>query len=95
LLAVRASFEQLGLWEMFDELLGPSRSEVAYADRAFVLAANRLICPKSEHGLAYWLERDFVCDRRGRRFVPRWHRRRRVCVHHQQLDAWHCCKQLR
>ncbi len=88
-LAVRALFEELGLWEMLDELLGPSRSDVAYADRAFVLVANRLIRPKSEHGLAYWLESDFVCDRRGRRFVPRWRRRGRVRVHHQQLDAWY------
>jgi hypothetical protein len=88
-LVVRALFEQLGLWEMFDELLGPARSGVPYADRAFVLIANRLIRPKSEHGLAYWLESDFVCDRRGRRFVPRWRRRGRVRVHHQQLDAWY------
>jgi transposase len=88
-LVVRALFDELGLWEMLEERLGASRSDVGYADRAFVLVANRLICPKSEHGLAYWLETDFVCDRRGRRFVPRWHRRRRVRVHHQQLDAWY------
>jgi transposase len=88
-LVVRALFEQLGLWEMLDGLLGPGRSGVPYADRAFVLIANRLIRPKSEHGLAYWLESDFVCDRRGRRFVPRWRRRGRVRVHHQQLDAWY------
>jgi transposase len=88
-LVVRTLFEELGLWEMLDEHLGPSRSDVPYADRAFVLIANRLIRPKSEHGLAYWLETDFVCDRRGRRFVPRWHRRGRVRVHHQQLDAWY------
>ena len=35
------------------------------------LIANRLIRPSSEHGLAGWLETDFVCDRQGRRFVPR------------------------
>jgi len=88
-LVVRTLFEQLGLRELFDDVLGESRSAVAYADRAFVLIANRLIRPKSEHGLAGWLETDFVCDRQGRRFVPRWHRRGRVRVHHQQLDAWY------
>jgi transposase len=88
-LAVRALFDELGLWEMLEDLLGPSRSDVSYADRAFVLVANRLIRPQSEHGLAYWLETDFVCDRQGRRFLPRWRRRGRVRVHHQQLDAWY------
>jgi hypothetical protein len=88
-LVVRALFDQLGLWDLFDDRLGVSRSRVPYADRAFVLIANRLIRPKSEHGLAGWLETDFVCDRQGRRFVPHWHRRGRVRVHHEQLDAWY------
>src|SRR5205085_3724975 len=34
-------------------------------------------------------ETDFVCDRCGRRFLPHWHTRGRVQVHHQQLDAWY------
>ena len=68
--------------------LGKAKT-VPFADRAFVLVANRLIHPTSEHGLAGWLETDFVCDRQGRRFVPRWQQRRRVRVHHQQLDAWY------
>ena len=62
---------------------------VPFADRAFVLVANRLIPPASEHGLAGWLETDFVCDRKGRRFIPHWHQRRRVRVHPRQLDAWY------
>ena len=37
-----------------------------------VLVANRLCAPSSEHGLARWLETDFVCDRQGRRWVPQW-----------------------
>lgn len=88
-LVVRALFEQLGLWQLFDELLGKAKKGPSFSDRAFVLIANRLIRPSSEHGLARWLETDFVCDRQGRRFVPHWHTRRRVKVHHQQLDAWY------
>jgi transposase len=87
-LVVRALFDQLGLWSILDQHLGRAKG-VPFADRAFVLIANRLIAPASEHGLAGWLETDFVCDRLGRRFVPHWHRRRRVRVHPRQLDAWY------
>jgi transposase len=87
-LAVRALFDQLGLWSILDESLGDAKT-VPFADRAFVLVANRLIAPASEHGLAGWLETDFVCDRKGRRVGPHWHRRRRVRVHPRQLDAWY------
>jgi transposase len=87
-LVIRALFDQLGLWDIFDQHLGRAKA-VPFADRAFVLIANRLIAPASEHGLAGWLETDFVCDRKGRRFVPHWHRRRRVRVHPRQLDAWY------
>jgi transposase len=88
ILVVRALFDQLGLWAILDQELGRAKG-VPFADRAFVLLANRLIAPASEHGLAGWLETDFVCDRKGRRFVPHWHRRRRVRVHPRQLDAWY------
>jgi transposase len=87
-LVVRALFDQLGLWSILDQNLGHAKG-VPFADRAFVLVADRLIAPASEHGLAGWLETDFVCDRKGRRFVPHWHRRRRVRVHPRQLDAWY------
>src|SRR5439155_18862754 len=62
---------------------------VPFADRAFVLVANRLIAPASEHGRAGRLETDFVCDRKGRRFLPHWHQRRRVRVHPRPRDAWY------
>jgi transposase len=88
ILVVRALFDQLGLWSLLDQHLGRAKG-VPFADRAFVLVANRLIAPASEHALAGWLETDFVCDRKGRRFVPHWHRRRRVRVHPRQLDAWY------
>jgi transposase len=87
-LVVRALFDQLGLWSILDSRLGKAKG-VPFADRAFVLVANRLIQPASEHGLASWLESDFVCDRQGRRFIPHWHQRRRVRVHPRQLDAWY------
>ena len=87
-LVVRAVFDQLGLWAILDQHLGRAKG-VPFADRAFVLVANRLIAPASEHGLAGWLETDFVCDRKGRRFLPHWHQRQRVRVHPRQLDAWY------
>src|SRR5262249_46205350 len=68
-LAIRALFDQLGLWSILETHLGKAHG-VPFVDRAFVLIANRLIRPSSEHGLAGWLEPDSVCDRRGRRFVP-------------------------
>jgi transposase len=87
-LVVRALFDQLGLWGILDQYLGRAKG-VPFADRAFVLIANRLIASASEHGLAGWLETDFVCDRKGRRFIPHWHQRRRVRIHPRQLDAWY------
>ncbi len=87
-LAVRALFDQLGLWTILDESLGKAKG-VPFTDRAFVLIANRLIHPASEHGLAGWLETDFVCDRQGRRFVPRWHQHKRVRVDFRQLESWY------
>jgi transposase len=87
-LVIRALFDQLGLWDILDRHLGKAKG-VPFADRAFTLVANRLIAPASEHGLAGWLETDFVCDRTGRRFIPHWHPRRRVRVHPRQLDAWY------
>src|SRR5262245_33236178 len=87
-LVVRALFDQVGLWSILDQHLGRAKG-VPFADRAFVLIANRLIAPASEHGLAGWLETDFVCDRQGRRFLPHWHQRHRVRVHPRHLDAWY------
>jgi transposase len=93
-LVLRTLFDQLGLWQILDDVLGRPRprqdpAQVPYADRVFVLVANRFTRPSSEHGLARWLETDFVCDRGGRRFVPRWHQHGRVRVHSQQLQAWY------
>jgi transposase len=88
ILAVWTLFDQLGLWSILDAALGKAKG-VPFTDRAFVLVANRLTHPTSEHGLAGWLETDFVCDRQGRRFLPNWHQRNRVRVHFSQLEAWY------
>jgi hypothetical protein len=61
-----------------------------------VLVANRLMAPGSEHGLARWLETDFVCDRAGRRWIAAWRQDAerhasstpRVRVRMRQLKAW-------
>jgi hypothetical protein len=87
-LVVRALFDQLGLWSTLDATLGRAKG-VPFADRAFVLIANHLTHSASEHGLAGCLKTDFVCDRQGRRFVPRWHQHKRFRVHFQQLEAWY------
>jgi transposase len=53
--------------------------------------------PTSEHGIARWLETDYVCDRSGRRWLPEWRdeaerlasRRSRVRVKDRQLRQWY------
>ena len=98
MLAARAMWSELGLEAMLDQLARPDRREaVRLSDRALVLVANRLTAPGSEHALAQWLENDFVCDRRGRRFVAAWRddverkasRTPRVRVKAHQLQQWY------
>jgi len=98
LLALRQAFQQLGLEDILDRLEGPPpRGQARLADRVLVLVANRLCAPSSEHGLARWLESEFVCDRRRRRWLPAWRddeerrgsRRPRVRVQDAQLNGWY------
>jgi transposase len=96
-LALRALWRELSLDTILDRLEPPSRLKVPLADRAFVLVANRLICPGSEHALAQWLETDYICDRQGRRWTAQWRdddercasRSPRVRVHPSQLQRWY------
>ena len=98
MLVARTLWRELGLQHVLDQEGGRGKSDgVALADRALVLVANRLCAPTSEHGLARWLETDFVCDRRGRRWLPQWRddaerrasRRPRGRVHFRQLKQWY------
>ena len=98
MLAARAMWRELGLDTMLDKRAARARRDAAgLSDRALVLVANRLVSPGSEHALAQWLEIDFVCDRRGRRFIAAWRedaerkasRAPRVRVKPQQLQQWY------
>lgn len=95
MLVARALWQELGLWKILDGV-GKRPRPIAEDDphddwvsRALVLVVNRLSQPASEHGMAGWLETDFVCDRLGRRYLPAWKRTRRVQVDFTQLTRWY------
>lgn len=71
ILLIRHLWEELGLGEVIRDLC-QGRHEFDVAEHAFVLVANRLCEPSSEHGLARWLDSTYVCDREGRRVLPEW-----------------------
>ncbi len=95
MLVARHLGEQLGLWQILDagrrwpQLLPDEDPHDDWCSRVLVLLANRLTCPKSEHGLASWLEEHFVCDRDGRRYLPVWKQQGRVKVDPTQLQRWY------
>jgi transposase len=91
-------WRELGLERIIDGLERRRSSKTArLSDRVFVLVANRLCVPCSEHGLARWLETDFVCDREGRQWTAQWRgeaervssRSPRVRVESRQLQQWY------
>src|SRR6266576_1399284 len=98
MLVARLLWCELGLEATLDRLATPTRRDATtLSDRALVLVVNRLTVPGSEHGLARWLETDFVCDRQGRRWLPAWRddgervasRTPRVRVALRQLKGWY------
>jgi len=95
ILVARRLWEEMGLDEIVGRLCGRRKGNGDVAERAFVLVANRLTEPGSEHGLAWWLESHWVCDSKGRRFVAEWRRmeevteERRVKVQWGQLERWY------
>lgn len=91
MLVARSLWRELGLEAILDRCQPRvrKRETVPLADRVLALVANRLCQPHSEHGLAAWLETDFVCDRRGERLLPRWKQRGRVRVDLSWLQNWY------
>jgi transposase len=98
MLAAGHVWRELGLEATLDRLARPERRDATpLSDRALVLVANRLAAPGSEHGLARWLETDFVCDRAGRQWLAAWRedaerqasKTPRVRVQMRQLKQWY------
>jgi transposase len=97
MLVARHFWQELGLPTILDRLIGGSGERGEWADRALALVTNRLCEPTSEHGMARWLETDYVCDRAGRRWLPQWReeterlasQRPRVRVQDRQLRQWY------
>jgi transposase len=97
MLVARQLWQELGLQQSIDGLVKRRANRGELADRALALVANRLCHPTSEHGMARWLESDYVCDRAGRRWLPQWRedeervasRRPRVRVKDRQLRQWY------
>lgn len=95
MLVARHFFTQLGLWQLLDggrrwpKLLPEEDPDDDWVSRVLVLITNRLTRPCSEHALAAWLETDYVCDRRGSRYVPCWKQQGRVQVDLAQLQRWY------
>ena len=95
LLLARHLWQQMGLSEIIYKHCQSSRLKFDAAQTSFVLVANRLCEPASEHGLARWLEHTFVCDSQGRRWQPDWiaveyvSKQQRVKVSAKQLKQWY------
>src|SRR5271157_4168541 len=97
MLVARHFWRELGLEGIIDSLANNKGRGGQLADRALALVANRLCEPTSEHGMARWLETDFVCDRWGRRWLAEWReeaerlssKRPRVRVRDRQLRQWY------
>jgi transposase len=95
MLVTRYLCDQLGLLSILDagrrwpKLLPSEDPDDDWCSRVLVFLTNRVTRPKSEHGLAAWLEEHFVCDRAGRRYVPQWKQQGRVRVDSTQLQRWY------
>jgi transposase len=97
MLVARHFWQEIGLQHIIDGCARPTDDREEVTDRALALVVNRLCEPTSEHGIARWLETDYVCNRRGGRWLPEWRedaerlssKRPRVRVKDRQLRQWY------
>ena len=87
--AARHLFDELALGPILDGLSATRRHGQPLSERVFVLLANRLTRPGSEHALAQWLEDFYVVTAAGSRWRPQWKQSRRVKVAFEQLRLWY------
>jgi transposase len=85
----RHLFDSLSLGPILHAASPTLRHRQPLAERVFVLVANRLTRPGSEHALAQWLEDFYVITSRGRRWMPQWKTSGRVKVSFAQLRLWY------
>jgi len=94
-LLARHLCDELELGAILRRYCSSRRREFDVSEAAFVLIANRLTDPRSEHGLARWLENYYVCDSSGTRWEPEWlpeddiTRQQRVRVQWRRLHLWY------
>jgi transposase len=93
ILVARKLWNDLRLGQIIKKNCPKSKKGPAIEETAFVLAASSLVNPSSEHGLAWWLDKSYVCDSRGKRFLPEWRdqvtKDDRVRVKWEQLKLWY------
>ena len=91
-LVARKLWNDLGLSEIIRRNCAKGK-ESEIEESAFVLVASSFVNPSSEHGLSWWLDKSFVCDSKGRRFLPQWKdnvtKENRVRVEWSQLQMWY------
>ena len=94
-LLARHLWDELGLGGIIRSRCRSHHRGFDVAEAAFVLVANRLSHPGSEHALARWLENTYVPAANGRRWLPQWlpadriTADQRVRVQDRQLQHWY------
>jgi transposase len=93
-LIARSLWEEIGMPEILSSFLKKHKVDFNLEEKIFLLVANRLHDPKSEHGMARWLEKMYACYQ-DKRVLPDWlpedkiTEDKRVKVAWGQLKEWY------